>query len=456
MFLAQTKKLVSSSNFRFTFYVMGSAWLIFTVVLVMLYQISLVTLWETSVMENQELEAIENVLYSKDAPDSFAAKEKALQEIKQQRNLQFTIINYDDHALRDIEGAIYVENEVVENYEPSFFHSFLSRFILPESYNFEFPIDDTKLISITMSDESFLRAKGVLKSALISFIIATFLLFLLAMFYYTKRTVNRINDINQTCNNIIQGNLGKRVPLTRHNDDYDSLAENINIMLDKIQSLLQGVQQISDNIAHDLRTPLTHLRNKLEHLEYEDEEKQKLIASADNILSLFNSILSITKLEFHTMEVTKQEVDMDTLIYDLVELYEPIAEEKNIRLLSSLNPLVVKANKDLIFQALSNLIENAIKYSRKDGDISIKVEKLVDNTHLITIQDSGEGIPIEEQKAVFRRMYRAEKHRGSVGHGLGLTMTKAILDHHQWKIQLQNIANGLQIKIHIPPTLMKT
>lgn len=437
---------------------MGSSWLVFTFVLIILYQIARVILWEASAMENQEIRKIEDVLFNSNDYASAIEREKELEKtiatIKQDDNLQLEIIDYEnDYYLdfqADLQEGLITEDSLLDGYEQPLFDYFISRFILPQSYNLELPLSSTKSVLITVSSEQFKKSEKKLKTALFICLLVTFTLLLIAMFYYTRRTVSRINDINHTCNTIIQGDLSKRVPVLGRNDDYDNLAENINVMLDKIQDLLQGVQQVSDNIAHDLRTPLTHLRNKLEHLNCNESDKHKLMLNADSILSLFNSILSITKLEFKTIDVSKQSIEMGKLLSDLIELYEPIAEEKNITISKALSTCYISANKDLTFQAFSNIIENAIKYSLNDSEISISIEQFSQTNTIITIHDAGEGIPEEEQASVFRRMYRLEKHRGSKGHGLGLTMAKAIFDYHQWQIKLSNTYKGLKIDVHIP------
>ncbi len=291
----------------------------------------------------------------------------------------------------------------------------------------------------------------------------------------SRRTVRKIERINQTTRSIMSGDLSRRVPLTNHNDDFDQVAENLNRMLDRIQRLMEDIRRVSDNIAHDLRTPLARLRLHLEEArqqEAPDSDSARYLESsikeADSLLSTFNALLRIARIEAGQIKFGFGEIDFRTLIEDIVEFYEPLLEEKQQHLETTLDigpeigPEIGKTisptismkswgDRDLMFQALANIIENAIKYTPQRGTISIA---LTGRNHqaVITITDNGPGIPEAQRENVFRRFYRLDQSRSSSGSGLGLSMVSAVIALHNGSIELQSNHPGLRTIIKLPLT----
>ena len=273
----------------------------------------------------------------------------------------------------------------------------------------------------------------------------------------SRRTVRKIERINQTTRSIMSGDLSRRVPLTNRNDDFDQVAENLNQMLDRIQNLMEDIRRVSDSIAHDLRTPLARLRQHLEEARQQEDPNsnsakylESSIKEADSLLSTFNALLRIARIEAGQIKFGFSEIDYHALIQDIVEFYEPLVEEKQQHLETTLEVGIISwGDRDLMFQAIANLFENAIKYTPEHGNISISLIRL--NTEaVITISDNGPGIPKAERENVFRRFYRLDQSRSSSGNGLGLSMVSAVISMHNGNIKLQNNNPGLRTIIKLP------
>ena len=283
--------------------------------------------------------------------------------------------------------------------------------------------------------------------------------FALAMFggiMMSRSTAKRVELINQTSQNIMAGNLSLRIPDRGTNDDFDQLARNLNEMLDRIVQLMEGIRHISDNIAHDLRTPLTRLRNQLENtlISVErDEDKQqvaKAVAECDQLLATFNALLRIARLEVGTKVSNFKGFDLSSLVLDAGELYEALAEDKDQEFsLKVEKEIAVFGDRDLLFQTLCNLIDNAIKYTPEGGKISLSLDSK-HNKVTLEVADSGIGIPLEERDKVFQRFYRVAKSRSLPGNGLGLSLVLAVMDLHHSKVQLYDNEPGLKVALIFP------
>ena len=263
----------------------------------------------------------------------------------------------------------------------------------------------------------------------------------------SRSTARRIDVINQTSHDIMSGNLEQRIPAGGAGDEFDQLAENLNAMLDRIQALMDGLRHVSDNIAHDLRTPLTRLRGRLEDLRDPDmtpsdriHRIDATIAEADTLLSMFNALLRITQIEAGARRDSFTTVDLAELLCDVAELYEPVALEKGLVFSSHVNDAgIVSADRDLLFQSVANLADNAIKYTPAGGSVTMHVAG-----KLITVSDTGPGVPKDAREDVFRRFHRLEESRGEPGSGLGLSLVKAVAQLHGGDVQLEDNRPGLK------------
>ncbi len=265
--------------------------------------------------------------------------------------------------------------------------------------------------------------------------------------------VTRINRIADTAQEIVNtGDLTKRIEIDSRWDDLSFLGNVLNDMLHKIETLMHGVQHITDSVAHDLRTPLARLRNKLEHSEAhqntQDTDKTELVHDVDNILKTFNSLLSLSSLESGRQAFKFEKFDLDKVVLDAVEMYQPLAEEKNQTLAVSASSMQYLGNRDLIFQVLANLMDNAIKFTPDNGSINVTLNQIENNRNL-TIEDSGPGIPQNSIAKVFDRFYREGNQQHIAGSGLGLSLVNAVLKQHKATIKLENKHPGLKVVINL-------
>jgi len=269
----------------------------------------------------------------------------------------------------------------------------------------------------------------------------------------SSNVLRRVNEINATSRQIMEGNLSQRVSDSGTGDEFDELARNLNAMLNQIESLMSSVQHISDNIAHDLRTPLTRLRNRLEDLRRDAsdaDEKAEIDAcldDADALLATFSSLLRIARIESGTYESILDPVDLSNSARDAYELYKALADEESI-ILSCDAPGVsqVSGDRNLIFQALTNLLDNAIKYTPHGGTVGITVEKAPGSV-VLTVSDSGPGIPEDMREKVLQRLFRLDKSRSKPGAGLGLSLVQAIAIRHNAKLILEDNGPGLRVRL---------
>lgn len=272
--------------------------------------------------------------------------------------------------------------------------------------------------------------------------------------FFILRRLQTINKISQLI--IDTGDLSQRIPRDGSGKDFDALAGNLNNMLEQIQQLMREVRQVSDNIAHDLRTPLTRLRNKLDLLKHDDDvndETQDIIFSlkneADNLLNIFSALLRITNIESGQRHNAFKQLDLKAMFTDLHELYEPLAADKKQALLLKVVPCKLLADGDLLFQALANIVDNAVKYTPEGGTISLSM--LTKNDYVdIYIADNGIGINEDELSKVFQRFYRVEKSRNMQGNGLGLSLVSAVVGLHKGQVSLHQNNPGLKVSIRLP------
>jgi signal transduction histidine kinase len=288
-------------------------------------------------------------------------------------------------------------------------------------------------------------------------ILLTFVLGVLTSVFVTRRTIRRIEAINATSRAIMQSGLGQRIPRQGRRDEWDLLAENLNLMLDRIEALMGEVKQVIDNVAHDLRTPLAHMRGRLEKAyasPRDSEHDQSLIgdtmADLDSVLRMFASLMRISQIEANDRTAAFRAVNLANIAREVVELFDAAAEEKGARLnVVADQPVLVTGDRDLLFDAVANLIDNAIKHGRDAGQVTVEVAR--DNGGaIISIADDGPGIPVNESQQVFKRFYRLERSRRAPGNGLGLSLVAAVARLHDARIEMADNAPGLKFSLLFP------
>ena len=273
----------------------------------------------------------------------------------------------------------------------------------------------------------------------------------------SRRTVSRIEAINAMTREIMETNLSRRIPLRGTSDEWDQLAANLNSMLNRIQELIRGIKQVSDGIAHDLRTPLTRIHGRLEaalNCGLSSDGYHALIGATkteiDAVLRTFSSLLRISRIEADNRAGGFRLVDLSDIAGGVVELFDAAAEERGGRIDFVGSPgALVMGDRDLLFDALSNLVDNAVKYGAAAGDVTVEVTDEGSGPK-VAVYDRGPGIPPNQRERVLERFYRLERDRNTPGTGLGLSLVAAVAQLHGAEIKLSDNNPGLSIEIQFP------
>jgi len=270
---------------------------------------------------------------------------------------------------------------------------------------------------------------------------------------------SRIEGMSQASAEIMSGNLSGRIPVDGSNDELDRLALQLNDMLIRIEQLMIGLREVSDNIAHDLKTPLNRLRNHAESAlgnsrgaEAWRSGLERVIDEADELIKTFNALLLIARLEAGSTSDSLDTVDLSVLVTDVCELYEPVAEEAGFQFVRTIEEgISVRGNRQLLGQALANLIDNSLKYAADEPkrEISLSVSKS-DSIAKLTVADRGAGIALENRDRALKRFVRLEESRSLPGTGLGLSLVAAVARLHKGTVVLEDNAPGLKVVILLP------
>jgi signal transduction histidine kinase len=272
----------------------------------------------------------------------------------------------------------------------------------------------------------------------------------------------RVETVTATSRAIMAGDLTQRIPRDHTGDEFDALTGNLNDMLARIETLMQALRDVSDNIAHDLKTPLNRLRNTAEAAMRaagapadNTEALGRIIEEADGLIQTFNALLLIARLEPGSSDETMETVDVTKLVLDVADLYAPVAEDAGliVRVMAS-PPVATRANRQLLGQAIANLIDNAIKYSTGSARIGVgPVDITCSETTTsidIAVADAGPGIAPEDRERALTRFVRLEKSRSLPGTGLGLSLVVAVARLHRGSIRLEDNAPGLRVVLSLP------
>jgi signal transduction histidine kinase len=309
----------------------------------------------------------------------------------------------------------------------------------------EFPNGDSLLVARSVQDIEFAVALAQTSSWILIVIVFVVAITSLGVAYYV---VSRINKMADTADDIIAtGNLSDRLHVESQWDDLSKLALVLNQLLEKIESSVSAITSVSDNIAHDLRTPLTRLKGHIEELK-NDNERGRLIDECDNILAIFNSLLRISDIENSNKIAGFSKVLLEDIASDAVELYSPLTESKNITLTfeADIIPNFV-GDKDLLFQSFANVLDNAIKFTPDGGQIHVML-KQTDTMVVFSVDDTGIGVNNDSIANLTDRFFREDKSRSTSGNGLGLSLVKAIVSLHGGKVWFERShipdSNGLR------------
>ncbi|MDF1587128.1 sensor histidine kinase [Marinimicrococcus flavescens] len=276
-------------------------------------------------------------------------------------------------------------------------------------------------------------------------------------FAMSRWTTSRLEHINRATAAVMAGHLGRRVQLDGGGDEFDELAANLNAMLERIERLVAGMREVTDNVAHDLRTPLTRLRSRIEvallHGPGREEARELLEATmrdADALIATFNALLNIARAESGAQRSEWERVDLAELARDVFDLYEPLAEEKAIELaIEPDGPVEVLGNRQLLAQAMANLVDNAVKYTPSEGHVRIATGSTP--APFVTVTDDGPGIPEESHERALQRFVRLHGERTTPGNGLGLSLVLAVARLHDATLELADAGPGLKVRLTLPP-----
>ena len=275
----------------------------------------------------------------------------------------------------------------------------------------------------------------------------TVALALAGAFVVSRSRLRRIGAINDVMGEVMAGDLSRRVPAGSTSDDIGELSTKLNGMLSELEKLVEGVRRVSDNIAHDLKTPLARLKTRLERLRQTspDAEVDKAIEEADRLLATFGALLRIARIESGERRAAFQNVDLTAVIDDVAELYAPLIEEWGKKLVLHNAPgIAVPGDRDMLFQAVANLLDNALKHTPPEGRIELSLGRA--NAHVeIAVADDGPGVPAAERENVLARFYRLDQSRTTPGSGLGLSLVAAVLGLHHGEVVLTDNAPGLRV-----------
>jgi signal transduction histidine kinase len=271
--------------------------------------------------------------------------------------------------------------------------------------------------------------------------------------------LRRVDAINRTSQEIIAGNLSERIPQRGVDDEMDRLAENINVMLDRIQVLMEGLRQVSNDIAHDLRTPLSRLKQRLDAarqtartIEDYDRAIEEALVDADTALATFAALLRIAQIESGSRRSSFAKLDLSQIVEDVVATYQPVAEDLGKSINTDIKPTAdILGDRELLVQMFVNVLENALRHTPEHAQVFVSASTVGD-APVAVVADNGSGIPESERSKVFQRFYRLDQSRLTPSSGLGLTLVAAVAELHRIRIQLEDNKPGLRVVLSFSGT----
>jgi len=363
-----------------------------------------------------------------------------------------------------VEGSEFMSNKIgevdYERYGVEFYY--VSEFINNEGHEviIKFAKTDLSLnvkLIVGQAQNSLTELREHTFIALIYAVIITIFLALFIGIYMGRSVLSRINRVDDGMRKVIESNFTTLLPVYDKEDEFQALTLKLNTMLRRIENLISGMRQVSDNIAHDLRSPLTRMKSRLEVtlLQQRDEKEyrevmHKVIDDCDELLRTFNSLLAITQAESGVFRDNLEIVDLTSLVNELAEFYRAVVEDSGLEFVwNKTDNIIVHGSHHSLAQAVNNLLENAIKYTPSGGQVTISVTA-PDGVPTITIMDTGPGIPEKDRHRVLERFQRLDDARTKSGNGLGLSLVNAIVKLHHAELVMDDNNPGLIIKIRFP------
>jgi signal transduction histidine kinase len=325
------------------------------------------------------------------------------------------------------------------------------------------------LVGRSMNDVE--RVKLAINRALGWGLALTILLGMIGGYFASRQMVQRVEAMSRTARRIVGGDMGSRMGLSGSRDEFDQLAQSFNEMMDEIEHLVESLRTVTDNIAHDLRTPLNRLRSRIDLALMSPAEGEaqpyrraleESLTEADNLLATFNALLAISQAESGARLNGFERLDPALLVRDVVELYEPLAEQKGVSLSAHLEDWpaedapAIAGDRHMLFQALANLVDNAVKYAPSDGEVGVSlIAEPGWHGHAprveMVVADNGPGVPESDRDRVLDRFVRLDSTRTTPGNGLGLSLVNAVARLHGADLILEDNKPGLKVRLRFPP-----
>jgi signal transduction histidine kinase len=364
------------------------------------------------------------------------------------------IVALVDEARRVVAGNL--EGPPAETRATWFDLEILRRPVNSSARMLRLPVGESHVLYVGRDNQVRLDMRKVVADSLAWSIAMTVALSILVGFLARHLLARRLARISGVADRVVLGDLSTRVKLTGAGDEFDRLSGDINLMLDRISELMDGVRQVSNAIAHDLRTPLARLRGRLEAALRDSDSPERFRATAeaalqelDQVVRIFEALLRIAEIEAGHRRAAFAPVDAAALAADVAELYQPLAEQRGLALEAELAPASCTGDRTLVAQALANLVDNAIKYARPGGHVRVRSATRDGSVELV-VEDDGPGIPEGERDKVVRRFYRLEPSRGTPGSGLGLSLVVSVARLHGGRLDLEDAGPGLRARLVLP------
>jgi signal transduction histidine kinase len=319
------------------------------------------------------------------------------------------------------------------------------------------PLPDGNILAIGRNIEEVAGIANIVRRALILSLLPAFGLAVVIGLVLSLRARRRLSEVNRRIQSIVAGDLRERLPTRKSNDPFDQLAASVNLMLGEIEALVHEIAGVGNDIAHDLRTPLTRVRARLERGRARATTLDELrtvvdqsIGGLDQSLAVVTALLRIAEIEHNRRLECFGQVQLAPLLREVGDLYEPIAEDKRVTLqVEVTDEATVHGDRDLLFEAVANLVDNAVKFTPEGGRVTLALLRR-DGESVIQVKDTGPGIPETEREAVGKRFYRSDKSRNTEGLGLGLSLVAAIVKLHGFRFTIA-AGPGCATEIAFPP-----
>ena len=331
-----------------------------------------------------------------------------------------------------------------------------------QAWAYHTQLDNGAVLLVGRDIEEKRRFADLVRRALLLALVITIVLGIAGGLLMSRNFLRRIDVITAASRSIMAGDLSRRVPVSGSGDELDRLSIGLNEMLDQIQRLMAGMREISSNVAHDLRTPLTRLKARMEGALRSAVDPanrrvlKKTIEEADHLLATFNALLSIARTEAGQAREGLEVTDLEVFITELAELFTPLAEEAGGKLVTETSgPVMVLADRQLLAQAVSNLIDNALKYgiaASAPGPEILLALRSGPNEAAIVVADRGAGVPLADRKRILERFVRLDEARSKPGSGLGLSLVQGIARLHGGKLAISDNEPGLKVELTLPRT----